>query len=272
MLSERRRSAEQRFAATGVRVAALGDLHARLRPGAAPFVLPDLDAAADLLLVAGDITETGLLSELDAAIARLAEATAPVVAVLGNHDLRALRRAAFRGALERAGVIVLDGDAVVIETAAGVRVGVAGVCGCGGGFWPAAGPERFPSRAMKALALRARRETARLDAALAALRGDVDVLVALTHFAPTASTLGREPLTKYWMLGNAELGAVIDRHPVDLAIHGHAHLGSPAGWTAGGVAVRNVALPVVGGVAVFDLSDARSIRLANEASTLRGAL
>ncbi|HEU0114202.1 MAG TPA: hypothetical protein VFQ80_05980, partial [Thermomicrobiales bacterium] len=59
---------------------------------------------------------------------------------------------------------------------------------------------------------------------------------------------------------------------VDLAIHGHAHLGSPAGWTAGGVAVRNVALPVVGGVAVFDLSGVRSIRLANEASTLRGAL
>jgi Icc-related predicted phosphoesterase len=251
---DRPRAAESSIANTEVRVAAVGDLHARPRLGAAPPIcLPDLGGQADLLLVAGDITESGLMSELDAAIAGLAAVQAPVVAVLGNHDLRSLRRTAFRRALQHAGIAVLDGDGVVVETASGVRIGVAGVCGCGGGFWPASGHERFPSRAMKALAIRTRRETARLDAALAGLRPDADVLVALTHFAPTPTTLGREPQAKYWMLGNAELGAVIDRHPVDLAVHGHAHLGAPDGWTEGGVAVRNVALPVVGGVVIFNL-------------------
>lgn len=263
---------EQQIAGTDVRVAALGDLHARPRSGGAPsLALPDLRDRADLLLVAGDITDTGLLSELEPAIASLAGVQTPVVAVLGNHDLRTLRRTAFRRTLQQAGIAVLDGDGVVVETAAGVRVGVAGVCGCGGGFWPASGPERFPSRAMKALALRTRRETARLDAALTALRADADVLLALTHFAPTASTLGREPLAKYWMLGNAELGEVIDRHPVALALHGHAHLGSPDGWTAGGVAVRNVALPVVGGVAIFELPVNVRAPLVDGAAALSGA-
>jgi Icc-related predicted phosphoesterase len=263
---------ELSIARSEVRVAAVGDLHARPRLGSTPPIrLPDLRDRADLLLVAGDITETGLMSELDAAIADLTAVQTPVVAVLGNHDLRSLRRTAFRRALQQAGIAVLDGDGVVIEAASGVRVGVAGVCGCGGGFWPAAGHERFPSRAMKALAIRTRRETARLDAALSRLRPDADVLVALTHFAPTPSTLGREPLAKYWMLGNAELGAVIDRHPVDLAVHGHAHLGSPAGRTEGGVAVRNVALPVVGGIVIFALSRDGQEQRAGELPALRGA-
>jgi Icc-related predicted phosphoesterase len=74
------------------------------------------------------------------------------------------------------------------------------------------------------------------------------VRIAALHFAPTTTTLGREPLTKYWMLGNCELGIVLDRRPPDLVIHGHAHLGTLRGRTPGGVPVRNVALPVVGRV------------------------
>jgi Icc-related predicted phosphoesterase len=71
------------------------------------------------------------------------------------------------------------------------------------------------------------------------------VRIAATHFAPTTTTLGQEPLAKYWMLGNCELGVVLDRCRPDLVIHGHAHLGTLKGQTPGGVPVRNVALPVV---------------------------
>jgi Icc-related predicted phosphoesterase len=68
----------------------------------------------------------------------------------------------------------------------------------------------------------------------------------MLHFSPTTTTLGREPLGKYWMLGNCELGVVVDRRAPDLVIHGHAHLGTLKGSTLGGVPVRNVALPVAG--------------------------
>ena len=229
------------------RIAAIGDLHLRGREdlSAVPG-LSGLADRADLLLVAGDLTENGRLLEAEAAGELLAAARLPVVAVLGNHDLRSLRRAAFRRVLERRGVEVLDGCATVVRLANGSRVGIAGTAGSGGGFWPHEGPDAIHTRTMKRLAIRARRECEALERALLSL--DADVRIATTHFAPTTATLGREPLAKYWMLGNGELGVVLDRRMPDLVVHGHAHLGTLKGCTPGGIPVRNVALPVVGGI------------------------
>ena len=236
-----------------VRIAAIGDVHIRAWDASARRLdelcrsLDDVDA----LVVAGDITQGGRLAEAEQAAAVLGRAKVPVVAVLGNHDRRGLRRVAFRRTLERVGVIVLDGEATVVTAATGTRIGFAGVAGCGGGFWPTEGSAPLHDRAFKALAIRIRHEATRLDAALASL--DADVRVAVLHFAPTSTTLGDEPPAKYWLLGNCDLGQVIDRHPVDLVIHGHAHLGNPVGWTVGGTPVRNVAYPVSGGLVINEL-------------------
>ena len=230
-----------------VRVAAIGDLHVRGREDLS--TAPDLSALsdhADLLLVAGDLTENGRLLEAEVAGELLAASRLPVVAVLGNHDLRSLRRVAFRRVLERSGVEVLDGCATVVRLANGSRVGIAGTVGSGGGFWPHEGPDAIHTRTLKRLAIRARRECQALERALLSL--DADLRIAMLHFAPTTTTLGREPLAKYWMLGNCELGVVLDRRVPDLVIHGHAHLGTLKGSTLGGVPVRNVALPVAGRV------------------------
>jgi Icc-related predicted phosphoesterase len=233
--------------APSIRIAATGDLHVR---GPADLrILPwlvGLDERADLLVVTGDLTENGRIAEAEIAGELLAAARLPVVAVLGNHDLRSLRRVAFRRVLERAGVEVLDGRATVVQTQDGTRVGIAGTTGSGGGFWPVEGPDAIHSRTFKRLAVRAVRECHALDQALHDL--DADVTIAATHYAPTTSTLGREPLAKYWMLGNCELGVVLDRRPPHLVVHGHAHLGTLRGATPGGIPVRNVALPVVGGI------------------------
>jgi Icc-related predicted phosphoesterase len=230
-----------------VRVAATGDLHVRgpedrrIVPG-----LSDLQSRADVLVIAGDLTENGRLVEAEAAVDLLAAARLPIVAILGNHDLRSLRRAAFRRTLERGGIEVLDGGATVVTLPNGARVGIAGTTGCGGGFWPSEGPDAIHARTFRRLALRASRECAALERCLRGL--DTDVRIAAVHFAPTVSTLGREPLAKYWMLGNGDLGAVVDRLMPDLVFHGHAHLGTLRGQTPGGIPVRNVALPVVGEV------------------------
>jgi Icc-related predicted phosphoesterase len=198
------------------------------------------------LLVAGDLTENGRLLEAEVAGELLAASRLPVVAVLGNHDLRSLRRVAFRRVLEHRGIEVLDGCATVVRLANGSRIGIAGTAGSGGGFWPHEGPDAIHTRTLKRLAIRARRECEALEQALDSL--DSDVRIAIIHFAPTTTTLGREPLGKYWMLGNCELGIVLDRRAPDLVIHGHAHLGTLNGCTPGGIPVRNVALPVVGRV------------------------
>jgi Icc-related predicted phosphoesterase len=237
-----------------VRLAATGDLHVRPSaplPQEIAGELTGLRDRVDALVVAGDITDGGRMIEAERAAEVLGQAPVPVIAVFGNHDLRSLRRRAFRKVFEQAGVVVLDGESVVITGRGGERIGFAGVGGSGGGFWPLEGPDGLSPRAFRRLALRAEREAARLDAALTSLAADVRI--AVTHFAPTTSTLGREPAVKYWMLGNCELGRVIDRHAVDLVIHGHAHLGNEFGSTIGGTPVRNAARTVIGGIAVHEL-------------------
>jgi Icc-related predicted phosphoesterase len=243
-----------------VRVAAIGDLHIRGTEDLAAIPgLEEVADRADLLLITGDITESGRIFEAEAAGELLALARLPKIAVLGNHDLRTLRRTAFRRALERAGIEVLDGGATLLTLPGGVRVGIAGATGSGGGFWPVEGPDAIHSRTFKRLAVRAYRECRALERALGEL--DADLRIAATHFAPTISTLGAEPAAKYWMLGNCELGVVIDRQPPDLVVHGHAHLGILRGTTPGGIPVRNVALPVVGRVYIEHVQVSRPFDL-----------
>jgi Icc-related predicted phosphoesterase len=81
-----------------------------------------------------------------------------------------------------------------------------------------------------------------------------DVRVALTHFAPIDGTLVGEPPEIWAFLGNYLLGEAIDDGQCDLAIHGHAHVGTEKGVTEGGVRVRNVAQPVIGAAyALYDV-------------------
>ena len=63
----------------------------------------------------------------------------------------------------------------------------------------------------------------------------------------------------HWMLGNCELGVVLDRWRPDLAVHGHAHLGNLRGQTPGGVPVRNVAMPVVGNIYLATIETRREV-------------
>ncbi|MGI8642956.1 MAG: metallophosphoesterase family protein [Thermomicrobiales bacterium] len=246
-----------------IRIAAIGDFHVKHEfPTEVAGDLTLLHERADVLVVAGDMTDNGRIVEFEMVADQLAAVKLPVIAVLGNHDRRCLRRTALRRILERGGVMLLDGQATSVElkiAPAGpgfdrpVRAGLAGVGGYGGGFWPEEGPLLPPYRAAQALALRARREALRLDEALHQIETGVDYRVAVLHYAPTSTTLGDEPLVKQWMLGNIQLAHVIDRHPVDLVIHGHAHLGNPEGATPGGTPVRNVASQVVGLPVVYRL-------------------
>lgn len=253
-----------------VRFAAIADLHVRVNdPGPVLSALPTIAADVDVMLIAGDITEHGRLAEACIAADVLARLPVPVFAVLGNHDLRTVWRASFRQILLDAGIRLLDGASDVVSLHTGLRVGLAGISGCGGGFWPAAMPDAIPARAWNTVAVRQRREATKLDQALTGL--EADVRIVLMHFAPTASTLGSEPGMKYWMLGNGELGRVIDRHRVDLVLHGHAHLGNPSGATRAGVPVHNVAYPVRRAVTMFTIDERRQIAVAPPVGVLAGA-
>lgn len=243
------------------RIAAISDLHLKTAvPRRMAEELVALDDKVDFLVIAGDITESGRLPEVELACELLSGIKTPIIAVLGNHDRRGVRRRAMRLLLEQAGVRLLDGSSMVHECPDGRRVGLAGVGGYGGGFWPDEVPDLIAARFSKAVGVRARREALRLQNALGELaRHESDAIVVVMHYSPTVSTLGEEPPLKYWMLGNSLLGRVIDDHRVDLVIHGHAHLGNQYGQTPGGTPVRNVAVSVTGGPVIYEVRPDRSI-------------
>lgn len=222
-----------------------------------PAIVEGLNAvgnAVDILIIAGDLTENGRLPEIALASEYFATIDTVKIAVLGNHDRRGFKREAFRKYMDDAGIILLDGDARVFQLPDGRVIGIAGAGGYGGGFWPEEPPDILTARITKAVGVRARREAERLRHAISVLNGDgIDLRLVVLHYAPTVSTLGDEPLLKYWMLGNSLLGKAIDESNIDLVIHGHAHLGNQIGQTPAGTPVRNVAATVTGGPVIYDV-------------------
>jgi Icc-related predicted phosphoesterase len=228
-----------------MRIAAVGDVH--FGPDSAGRLRPRLEqlaaqAEAEALLIAGDLTRTGDAGEAAVLGAELRQLPYPVVAVLGNHDWHRGQERDIRAVLEQSDVIVLDGEAAVLELPSG-RLGVAGCKGFGGGFAGACATD-FGEPEMKLFVGRARREASRLEEALASLRGDL-ARIALLHYSPVAETLMGERAEIHAFLGSYLLAEAIDRAGADLALHGHAHNGAEDGATPGGVPVHNVAMPVI---------------------------
>ncbi|GGQ55442.1 metallophosphoesterase family protein [Streptomyces flaveolus] len=228
-----------------IRVAAVGDIHmgldsqGLLRP--AFETLPD---CADLLLLAGDLTRHGTPEEARVVAQEVRGLPVPVVAVLGNHDHHDEQPEKVTAILQDAGVTVLEGEATVVQCA-GNRVGIAGTKGFGGGFVGRSAGE-FGEPVMKEFVRTTRRSADSLHAALKELDDQgCAVRVALTHFSPVADTLAGEPPEIHPFLGSYLLAEAIDTAGADLAVHGHAHLGTEHGMTSGGVRVRNVAQPVI---------------------------
>ena len=225
-----------------IRVAAVGDLHVGADSAALwRAALAPVSAAADLLLLAGDLTRSGSKADEEALGVALDAVRIPIVAVLGNHDHHEDRVGPLVASLEGRGVSVLEGSSIVHEVD-GVRIGIAGAKGFGGGFEGACGSE-FGEPEMKAFIRHTRELAGDLENALAIL--EADLRIALLHYAPIAATLAGERCEIYPFLGSYLLGEAIDRAGADLVLHGHAHAGSARGTTHSGVCVRNVAQPVI---------------------------
>ncbi len=221
-----------------IRVAALGDLHCtKTAQGTLQPLFARVSEEADLLLVAGDLTDYGLPDEARVLARELSALRVPSVAVLGNHDVESGMEAEVRTILTDAGMVVLDGDACEVQ-----GVGIAGVKGFGGGFGQRAlGP--WGEAIIKQFVREAVDEALKLEAALARIR--TSRMIALLHYAPVEQTVEGEPREIYPFLGSGRLEEPINRYPVSLVVHGHAHRGQLEGATKSGVRVYNVSTPLL---------------------------
>jgi Icc-related predicted phosphoesterase len=226
------------MAAGVIRVAAIADLHcSKTSQGAFQPLFARVSESADVVLIAGDLTDYGLPEEATVLARELTALRIPAAAVLGNHDVESGKAAEVRHILVDAGLVVLDGETCELR-----GVGIAGVKGFGGGFGcRALGP--WGETIIKQFVHEAVNEALKLEAALARLR--TKQLVALLHYAPIQETVEGEPREIYPFLGSSRLEDPIGRYPVSFVLHGHAHRGQLEGKTQTGVPVYNVSMPLL---------------------------
>jgi len=226
-----------------LRIAATGDIHCRdSNREAIVSSFAALGDDVDLVLVAGDLTSHGRLDEAEILCEAAAATSAPVYAVLGNHDWHADEAEAILRRLGEGGVEMLDRRASVCQ-AGGVEVGIVGLKGFIGGFAPRHLPD-FGEPSLRAVYHEATEEVQALEEGLREV-ATCPVRIVLLHYAPCEETLEGEPREIWVFLGSDRLAAPILEHGPDLVLHGHAHAGSPDG-TIGETPVHNVSQPVLG--------------------------
>jgi Icc-related predicted phosphoesterase len=207
-----------------VRVAAVGDLHCtKSSHGAFYQLFTQVSATAQLLLLAGDLTDTGLPEEARVLARELAALHVPGVAVLGNHDHESGRQHEVIEILSGAGLTVLDGETTTV-----LGIGIAGAKG---------------EEVIKVFVREAVNEALKLEAALARLESTTHLV--LLHYSPVAQTVEGEHPEVLPFVGSSRLEEPIDRFPVAAVFHAHAHHGRPEGATKNRVPVYNVSMPVL---------------------------
>lgn len=222
-----------------MRLAAVGDLHCKKNArGTFEALFAAMAAAADVVVLCGDLTDYGLADEARVLVEELAAAKpVPIVAVLGNHDYESDQADQVKGLLGDAGVEVLDGDECEIA-----GVGFAGVKGMGGGFGARA-LQPWGEEVIKEFVREAVEEALKLESALAKLTSSQRV--AVLHYSPIRETVEGEAPEVFPFLGSSRLEEPLLRYPVAVALHGHAHHGRLEGRTRSDVPVYNVCIPVL---------------------------
>lgn len=215
-----------------LRVAAIGDLHAHeTPPGRFRDLFTQISKSADVLVLCGDLTNFGTEAEAKNLAADLQYLHIPAVGVLGNHDHESGHPAEVKHLL-REKIVFIDEEAFELK-----GVGFVGVKGFGGGF-NSHMLSSFGESAIKHFVAEAVSEALRLEKLLQGTTSVTRFVVGL-HYSPIPETVQGEPPEIAPFLGCSRLAEVIDRFPVSVVFHGHAHLGTFEGRTRGGVPVFN---------------------------------
>jgi len=221
-----------------MRIAATADLHfAPSNQAALREQLNKVRDEADVLVLAGDLTNYGQPSEMEPLLNALVRLRVPTIVVLGNHDYESGQEQELMRMMTSEGIKVLDGSGYERD-----GVGFAGTKGFVGGFGRGV-LTAFGEPEIKNFVRASIDETLKLERGLSQLRTMKRVVVL--HYAPIAGTIvGEDPEISPFM-GTSRLAEVIDRHGADLVVHGHAHHGCLHGTTLGGVPVHNVAITLL---------------------------
>ncbi len=221
-----------------MRIAATADLH--FSPQSYAAVREQLNKVrdeADLLVIAGDLTNYGQPGEMEPLLNAIVRLRVPTVVVLGNHDYESGQEQELMRMMTAEGIKVLNGSAYERD-----GVGFAGTKGFVGGFGRSV-LTAFGEPEIKTFVRASIEEALKLERAMSQLRTPKRVVVL--HYSPIAATVQGESPEIFPFLGTSRLAEVIDRHGADFIVHGHAHHGQLQGATTAGIPVHNVAISLL---------------------------
>jgi uncharacterized protein len=221
-----------------MRIAATADLH--FSPQSYAKLKDQFERVrdeADVLVLAGDLTNFGQPDEMEPLLNVLVRLRVPTIVVLGNHDFESGNEAELTRMMVASGIKVLDGSAYERD-----GIGFAGTKGFVGGFGRGI-LTAFGEREIKDFVRASIDEALKLERAMSQLRSQKRMVVL--HYSPIVETVQGESPEIFPFMGTSRLAEVVDRHGADLVVHGHAHHGKPTGHTPGGVAVHNVAISLL---------------------------
>ena len=177
-----------------MRIAATADLHfSASRHGVLHDQLSQVRDEADVLVLAGDLTNYGKTEEMEPLLNVVVRSRIPTVAVLGNHDYESGKQAELMRMMETAGIKVLDGTAYERD-----GVGFAGTKGFVGGFGRGV-LTAFGEPEIKQFVQASIDEALKLERAMAQLRTPKRVVVI--HYSPIAATVQGEAAEIFPFLG-----------------------------------------------------------------------
>ena len=221
-----------------MRIAATADLHYSAQTqGLLKEQLGRVRDEADVLVVAGDLTNFGRPAEMEPLVNVLVRLRVPTIAVLGNHDYECGQEGELIRMMTSEGIKVLDGTGYERD-----GVGFAGTKGFVGGFGRGV-LTAFGEPEIKAFVKASIDEAMKLERAMSQLQAAKRVVVL--HYSPTVATVFGESPEIFPFLGSSRLAEVVDRHGAELVLHGHAHHGTLDGKTASGIPVHNVAITLL---------------------------
>jgi len=191
--------------------------------GAYKPLFQQIEGRADVLILCGDLTDYGLPEEAHILAKELSVLKIPMLAVLGNHDYESGQSAKVTEILCEAGVKVLRRRSAVIH-----GLGFAGAKGFCGGF----GRGTLGPWGESSVKLFVKRRSTRRSSSSPRSRGSgTEKRVAILHYAPIRDTVDGEPLEIFPIPRVLPSEEPLERYPVTVVFHGHAHRGALEGKT-----------------------------------------
>ncbi|MGD0056759.1 MAG: metallophosphoesterase family protein [Methanomassiliicoccales archaeon] len=168
----------------------------------------------DLLLLAGDLTDSNDIEEFDLVVAELKRLTdAQMIGVFRNEEYDGSHPEYEK----RADISFLDDEAMTVEKD-GMKIKIVGTTGSldRPTWWQRTNLPDIWRRYQ----LRIERVSRLLD------RGDSDVLILLSHYAIKYETLVGEKEERYPEMGSRRFEPIILERSPDIVFHAHAHVGT----------------------------------------------